>query len=581
MGSEVEMPLQPILEKLPQDLRGKMTMRIEDLGDASIAISTEQIMSQLALGSVRITFGQLRGAAPDLFRVAEEYDSLPIVLPLNILLQKLNPNLLPRNPLQKAIAVPNEIKGPFGKQAEGVSFATSFMKAPPGPAARIPGSESQTKIQPRAVVSPPPAHSRPAVPPGAAPAAPVPPPPAPPQPSIIKPASPLPTMAKPSPPIPMAPTAPPPPPAPPKPMMPSAPIPMPRPAAPMVPQPTATPVEAAPVVFSSAATPAGAAVVTVPLSQLSEKWPEPLKAEARQLPETQVALQMNLLEPALRRGRVLFAWHYLRAWMSPKPPGASPNDGIELELPLQALVPLFLERYARVRPPMRVSVDRSIPNLFFGFPTAEMEAPVAAPIGEAPPPEPKPMAKPAAAPPLRAAIPAPAAPAAPVPPAPPAPAPHVMQAAQASDTSFYIPAETLKAPAVDQSAYTKPVMSDTEVKRRIATPKEIVERAMTVPGVAGAVIALPDGLKVAAQVPADVNSDTVAAFLPQIFDRVGQSTRELRMGALNNLKFTVGNVPWKIFRVNAVYFAAFGRAGERLPTAELAKLAAELDRKTK
>jgi len=38
-------------------------------------------------------------------------------------------------------------------------------------------------------------------------------------------------------------------------------------------------------------------------------------------------------------------------------------------------------------------------------------------------------------------------------------------------------------------------------------------------------------------------------------------------------------VPWKIYRVNSVYFAAFGRAGEALPTAQLALLAAELDRK--
>src|ERR1035438_5580321 len=45
------------------------------------------------------------------------------------------------------------------------------------------------------------------------------------------------------------------------------------------------------------------------------------------------------------------------------------------------------------------------------------------------------------------------------------------------------------------------------------------------------------------------------------------------------INFTVGNVPWKIFHVNAVYFAAFGRAGEQLPSAQQAELAAELDRK--
>ena len=119
----------------------------------------------------------------------------------------------------------------------------------------------------------------------------------------------------------------------------------------------------------------------------------------------------------------------------------------------------------------------------------------------------------------------------------------------------------------------------TDFLNRQAHPKEVVVRAAALPGVAGSVVAMQDGLRVASQVPADLNADTLAAFLPQIFERVNQSTRELRMGPLNNVNFTVGNVPWKIFRVNAVYFAAFGRAGEPLPSAQLAQLAAELDRK--
>jgi predicted regulator of Ras-like GTPase activity (Roadblock/LC7/MglB family) len=84
---------------------------------------------------------------------------------------------------------------------------------------------------------------------------------------------------------------------------------------------------------------------------------------------------------------------------------------------------------------------------------------------------------------------------------------------------------------------------------------------------------------VASRIPAELNGDTLAAFLPQIFSKVSQCTKELRMGDLNNLNFTVGNVPWKIFRVNAIFFAAFGRVAEALPTAQLAALAAELDRK--
>ena len=119
----------------------------------------------------------------------------------------------------------------------------------------------------------------------------------------------------------------------------------------------------------------------------------------------------------------------------------------------------------------------------------------------------------------------------------------------------------------------------TDFVNRHTHPQEIVARALVLPGVAGAIVTLADGLRVASQVPGDMNADAVAAFLPQIFERVNQSTRELRMGALNNVGFTVGNVPWKIFRINSIYFAAFGRAGEALPKSQLAGLAAELDRK--
>ncbi len=86
---------------------------------------------------------------------------------------------------------------------------------------------------------------------------------------------------------------------------------------------------------------------------------------------------------------------------------------------------------------------------------------------------------------------------------------------------------------------------------------------------------------VASRLSPDLNGETLAAFLPQIFGKLTQCTKELRMGELNNLNFTVGNVPWKIFRVNAIFFAAFGRLGEPLPTSQLAALAAELDHKPK
>jgi len=98
---------------------------------------------------------------------------------------------------------------------------------------------------------------------------------------------------------------------------------------------------------------------------------------------------------------------------------------------------------------------------------------------------------------------------------------------------------------------------------KYATPNEVVSRAAVLDGVAGVLIALPDGLMVASRLSADLNGDTLAAFLPQIFGKVNQCTKELRMGELNNLNFTVGNVPWKIFRVHAIFLRPSAAPGNR------------------
>jgi predicted regulator of Ras-like GTPase activity (Roadblock/LC7/MglB family) len=308
----------------------------------------------------------------------------------------------------------------------------------------------------------------------------------------------------------------------------------------------------------------GPAVISASLAALSEDWPEGLRLEITRsnLSNAQVSLPTNLIEPALKRGRVTFKWQNLRPLIKPTPP-ASIHDGIELELPLKVIAPLFLTRQrAAARPQQAVLPPDDIPILFFGFPQPQAEAPVKAPAPEAPGPE--------------ASV--PEAPLKMLAPEENRPALKPVDA-RLADSNYYVWGDTNDAPRVDETEYKRPQRPATDFASRKATPQEIITRAVALPGVAGALVALADGLKVASQIPSDLNADTLAAFLPHIYDRVSQSTRELRMGALNNFNFTVGNVPWKIFRVNAVYFAAFGRAGESLPTAQLAALAAELDRK--
>jgi predicted regulator of Ras-like GTPase activity (Roadblock/LC7/MglB family) len=464
-----------------------------------------------------------------------EHDHKPVMLPLNEILTRLNPALIARRVTQKQVELADDdIGSPFGDRGQGIKISTAPVKppaAPPTPPLRMPTPSLRPVTPPMRPVTP--VASSASIRP-------------PPTPFVSRIHAPTIRIT-----------------APqnngngvPKPVTPVAPVAPQAPQALQVPQTPQAPME-----------PAG---IPAPLAELSEDWPEGLRLEITNLnlSNAQVWLPANLIEPALKRGRVTFTWKNLRPLIRPTPPPVSIHDGIELELPLKVIAPLFLTRQkAAPRPQPTALPPANIPNLFFGFPQPQAEAPM-----KAPEPETTLMPK------------APGK--APVPGMPiKAPMPEMHRPAlkpvdaKLADSNYYIWGETNDAPKVDETEYKSPQRPATDFTSRYATPQEIITRAMALPGVVGALVALPDGLKVASQIPSDFNADTLAAFLPQIFDRVSQSTRELRMGALNNFNFTVGNVPWKIFRVNAVYFAAFGCAGEPLPATQLAALAAELDRK--
>jgi predicted regulator of Ras-like GTPase activity (Roadblock/LC7/MglB family) len=295
-----------------------------------------------------------------------------------------------------------------------------------------------------------------------------------------------------------------------------------------------------PAAFRAAASAGEAATLSVPLALITESWPESLRLEAAQLglTESKIAVPVEALKEALQRGKVFFSWKLLRSWIRPALlPSVSAHDDTTLELPLKVIAPLFVARQKDLASAQqKVAIDETIPNLFFGFPQPEGAT------GGTPETASCAVTKPV-------------------------------------DTNYYSLSDDGNAPALMEVSAKRAGPTGTAFLTRCATPNEIVSRAAALTGVSGALIALPDGLMVASKLSADLNGDTLAAFLPQIFGKVNQCTKELRMGELNNLNFTVGNVPWKIFRVNAIFFAAFGRAGQPLPTAELAALAGELDRK--
>jgi len=588
-ADDLELPLQTVLAALPMDLRAKV-MQNPPAG-ATMVMAIEKVLAQLANGSVKISFGELRLAAPSLFaNSGGESDSRPVTLPLNEVLLRLKPALLSRSPNQRKIDVADDVAGPFDGRGQGIRFSTAPLKAAPA-AAPAPAPAPRTKAPVQWPTAPP----NPIAP--VAPAAPV---------TPIAPITPITPIA---PITPMAPVAPRPafasrsttPVTPIRPVTPTAPV---TPAAPLPPAagipPTAinpfqrngtprlgsiapiSPITPAahptvPAAHPTALPEHAQSTISAPLAALSEEWPEVLRQEIAQtnLANSQVALPVHLVEPALKRGRVIFSWRYVRSWIRPVPPGVSLNDGIELELPLKVIAPLFFGQQKNVsRYQRKISLTQEIPDLFFGFPQSQAPEPTE-PQPEAITPQPE-LAEPELAGPE---------------PEPEkihyTPKPVELKPSDSnyynkpSETNFYIWGDQGEVPKGEDEEIRRPVAATppTDFTSRRAMPKDIVARATGLPGVSGALVALQDGLKVASRVPSDLNADTLAAFLPQIFDKLGQSTRELRMGALNNVNFTVGNVPWKIFRVNAVYFAAFGRAGEALPTAQLALLAAELDRK--
>jgi predicted regulator of Ras-like GTPase activity (Roadblock/LC7/MglB family) len=108
--------------------------------------------------------------------------------------------------------------------------------------------------------------------------------------------------------------------------------------------------------------------------------------------------------------------------------------------------------------------------------------------------------------------------------------------------------------------------------------REIVLNTARLPGAAGALLAMNDGLLVTSAVPPQVKGEMVAAFLPQIFGRMGQYTRELGMGTLRGLAFEVEGGSWQVVKEPNIYFAVLSRPDKAMSLSQLAAIAAELNK---
>jgi predicted regulator of Ras-like GTPase activity (Roadblock/LC7/MglB family) len=246
-----------------------------------------------------------------------------------------------------------------------------------------------------------------------------------------------------------------------------------------------------------------------------------LEIEQFQLQNAVVSLPVGKLEAAMKTGRVAFSWGQLTQWLHPQPSEKSDaNREVMLDLPLAVIAPLFMGKRRPAAAQKQVTVAANIPDLFAG-------------MAKAP--------EPAAPAPAAASVPTAAAPA---------------------------PAAEPKVSALGE-LFGKPGKMEW-------SPDEIIAKICALKGVAGSALTMSDGLPVAGQLPAPLKTETVAAFLPQLFGRVSQSAGEMQLGALTRVVLTAGAAPCAVYKTGKLYLAVLGVPSEALPEAMLERIAAEL-----
>ena len=294
------------------------------------------------------------------------------------------------------------------------------------------------------------------------------------------------------------------------------------------------------------------------LIPLAANWPEDIRQEIAILdPATIVTLPVSDVGEGLSKGRVNFSWGQVRAWMEPSMGGpTAAMENVALQLPLKVVAPAYLSASKMPKAERKnIAMDESIPALFSDGrapePQAEPEPPAIAPVEdvasveevEDAAVEPEAVGAVAAAPEHVEVV------------APPAVAdPH-------------------KVPETVGEIFGQPQKQDW-------TPAEIVAGTVKLTGVAGAIVALQEGLQVASSLPEGVKSEVVAAFLPQIFARLNQYSGEMKLGEVDDLLFTTHGAHCQIYRLGYVYLAVLGKPGESLPWHELRLISEELARQT-
>jgi competence ComEA-like helix-hairpin-helix protein len=85
------------------------------------------------------------------------------------------------------------------------------------------------------------------------------------------------------------------------------------------------------------------------------------------------------------------------------------------------------------------------------------------------------------------------------------------------------------------------------------TLQEVVRLTSQLQGVAGCILAQADGVFVTGQLPPHLDQETISVFAPELFNKVGTYTKELRAGEVTRLSVFTDQQPLSIFRADEIF----------------------------
>lgn len=310
--------LKSVLDRLSAALKPLATRAASP--DEKINVPTAKVLAQLSTGAVRITFDELRAAAPaGLFSAGGQGDAL-VDLPLPEVLRVAGP-LLKRKPAQKAEPAAGSFFAGLGPASASAPAPAPAPVVPPAPVAPP-------------IFAPPTAPAAPAFAPAFQPA---------PAPEPARSSTTFTTFQ-----------------------------PAPEPFVPGTTFITQPPAAEAPA----------SNTVPVKLSVLTVGWPDNVRKEATDLGDATVEFPREELGNAMKSGKVIFSWGQLRSWMNPSV-GPSLLDSTSLQLPLRVLVQPFMSNM-RSAAKSSGSGDTGMTTFVNRAPAPSLTIPTAAPAAPAP-----------------------------------------------------------------------------------------------------------------------------------------------------------------------------------------------------